>query len=419
MSQRRIATKPGQTPTRALPGARVVGGALCGGRGDRAPRGQHAGRAAGSSPSPRRERGVVMRGRGAGVAWLVVVAWAPQGCAGRSQLRADEAARLAHRVAQLDRRLSARDDRVEELNQRVFLLEDKLDTTRVALERRGGDATPDGAPRLPVVRIGAPAAAELSDGAEGTPPGGVPEEATSAAASERASPAALRDTRRIPEEPSADAEGLPYGAATVGNGGGSDSLVASEAVAYGGAALRGGPRPLLRLHGGRGAESDSVARDPGEAINLATVDETLPVVPLARRAAVRVALTGASDGDAMRLYQRALASYRAGQPAQAAPAFRDFVRRYGQHAYADNALYWLGECLYDQRQHAEAQRVFRRVIEQYPGGNKAPDALLKLAFSYLAQGDQRQARVALTQVTQMYPQSEVAQLAARRLSALR
>ncbi|MBK8481400.1 MAG: tol-pal system protein YbgF [Proteobacteria bacterium] len=358
-----------------------------------------------------------MDGRGAVVAWLVGVALAPQGCAARATLRADEAGRLARRLSEFEGRLSARDDRVEELNQRVFLLEDMLDTTRVALQRRGGDSVGEGAPRLPVVRIGAPAAADgPGDGEQA--PAAAPVRAAAARSGPSDDRGAARDTRRILDDPSPEVDDLAFGAATASAESRPETLVASEAVAYGGAALRGGPRPLLRLHGAGGSGRGQAARDPGEAMNLAAVDETLPVVPVARRPVVHAAAR-TSDGEAMHLYQGALASYRAGQPAKAALGFREFVRRHGQHAYADNALYWLGECLYDQKLHAEAQKVFRRVIAQYPGGNKAPDALLKLAYSYLALGDQRQARVVLTQVTQTYPQSEVAQLAARRLSALR
>lgn len=358
-----------------------------------------------------------MYGRGAVVAWLVGVALAPQGCAARAALRADDAGRLARRLSEFERRLSAREDRVEELNQRVFLLEDMLDTTRVALQRRGGEATGEGAPRLPVVRIASSAAADSAAGGEQAPAG--PVIAMPAPSRPTDDRGAARDTRQILDDPSLGGEDLAFDPATSAEESRPETLVASEAVAYGGAALRGGPRPLLRLHGAGGSESGRAVRDPGEAMNLAAVDETLPVVPVARRAVAHAAATRASDRDAMHLYQEALASYRAGQPAKAALAFREFVRRHRQHAYADNALYWLGECLYDQKLHVEAQRVFRRVIAEYPDGNKAPDALLKLAYSYLAQGDQRQARVVLTQVTQTYPQSEVAQLAARRLSALR
>lgn len=360
----------------------------------------------------------VRRSGGAGLVWLIGALSAWPGCAARSGQSAAECSRLTQRVAELDRRLNARDERVEELNQRIFLLEDRIDTTRVALERRSGDATGDLTPRLPVVRIGAVGGAEATVAASEDARDEPLEEAPEAVVRpDGPRGVQLRDTRRILDEAPRSADSLPDGAAS--EGGGQGSLVASEAVAYGGAALRGGPRPLLRLRGGSPTEGGGAARETDETLNLAGVDEALPVVPVVTRAAARAVVAEASEGEAMRLYQRGLASYRTGQPALAAPAFREFVRRYGQHPYADNALYWLGECLYDQKQFGAAQEAFRRVIDQYPGGNKAPDAMLKLAFAYLASGDPARARIELARVRQTYPQSEVAQLAERRLSALR
>ena len=79
--------------------------------------------------------------------------------------------------------------------------------------------------------------------------------------------------------------------------------------------------------------------------------------------------------------------------------FREFVRRYPHHDYADNAQYWLGECFYDQRAYDKAAPEFRAVVQRWPTGNKAPDAMLKLGFSLLRdrrrrQGSRRAARAA-------------------------
>ena len=118
-----------------------------------------------------------------------------------------------------------------------------------------------------------------------------------------------------------------------------------------------------------------------------------------------------ADTTPMKDYKAARAMYVAGQMSRAAAAFRTFVKRHTSHSYADNALYWLGECLYDSKNYRLALKMFRRVVEEYPTGNKAPDALLKMGFSYIKLEERSNARTVLAQLVQSYPRSRVARLA--------
>ncbi len=121
---------------------------------------------------------------------------------------------------------------------------------------------------------------------------------------------------------------------------------------------------------------------------------------------------------AQALYKRYYAALRAGDHAQAIAGFRDFIAKFPDHDYADNAQYWLGEAYYDQKQYKRAIVEFRAVIKNYPRGNKVADALLKIGYSYLALGQVDKARDLLVQVTQLYPKSGPAKLAASRLNEL-
>lgn len=117
-------------------------------------------------------------------------------------------------------------------------------------------------------------------------------------------------------------------------------------------------------------------------------------------------------------YEAAMAIYKAGQPDRAEVAFAEFVRRYPDHDYADNALYWKGEAAYDQQHFADALAAFTEVVERYGGGNKAPDALLKIGLCYRQLGDTANARDVLTELVAAYPGERASDIARVKLSEL-
>ena len=303
-----------------------------------------------------------------------------------------ESGKLNQRLEELAQQGAGVQKQIEEMQNRLFLLEDKVDTSRVAIER----SKP---PQLPVVRL-RPTSPE--DG------GGDEEESPRSAGPGPASPRGLEESGSGEDEP-------PIGGR---------SMVARRSVVFDGAASRRGPRPVLRLHepGGSGSGSGGSAASgvalPGP--DPSSVSEKLPVVPLPRRAAAQKLADGQKPGDVqpMQEYQSALAKYRAGDSAAAAEAFRGFFQRYAHHAYADNALYWLAECSYDLKSYQVALKLFRQVVEQYPSGNKAPDALLKMALCYVQLKDKKNARTILGQVVESYPRSQVAKVASAAMAKL-
>ena len=241
---------------------------------------------------------------------------------------------------------------LDELATRVDLLADKVDTDRVARESSGKP------PRLPVIRI---------------------------------RPSEPEDERQ------ADSEPKPA------------SLVDQKAVVYSGEAKKNGPRRVLRLYGT--SSDDRVAGSRVEPRPVST--ERLKVVPLPRR---RVAVAVARSDNALEQYRKARADYQAGKLKEAIVAFRSFVKEHGAHQYADNALYWLGECYYDTREYQKASTTFRQVVEQYPRGNKVPDSMLKLAYCHVKLGEKRNACSVMASLVESYPRSGAAGLAKNTLS---
>jgi tol-pal system protein YbgF len=275
---------------------------------------------------------------------LIAVLVTVVGCAGDPALRGQLSA-LEKRLDESQRREATAQKKLEELEDRVFLLTDQVESQKVASDHR---ATPP--PRLPVV--------------------------------------ALHPT----EEPADD------GSEVVFEG---DARVHQPEIVRPSLHFDAAPRP--RAHAARVAEPPP---PPSPTDNLG-------VAP-----APRVGGEPRAVDDPLKLYRVAQEDLRAGRHDAAERGFRDFLRRFPRHDYADNAQYWLGECFYDRKLFAQAAVEFRAVVAHYPLGNKAPDALLKLAFCLLATGERDQGRELLAQVPATYPRSEAARLAEERLAEL-
>ncbi len=125
-----------------------------------------------------------------------------------------------------------------------------------------------------------------------------------------------------------------------------------------------------------------------------------------------------ADVEAKTAYETAMSDYRAGRFYQATEAFLDFVDRFPRHEYADNALYWAGECYYTRALWNKALDLFARVVESYPMENKTADAMVKIGLCQMNLGNTQAARDAFESVIGMYPDSPVANLAKQKLEGL-
>ncbi len=185
-------------------------------------------------------------------------------------------------------------------------------------------------------------------------------------------------------------------------------------------------RTVLRIDGTRVA---SAAHRPEPASRAPVVKTSLPASPEDNLGVAPVPPIHAAEpapptehaapaAEPLTLYRTAYDDLRAGRHDAAERGFREFVRRFPHHDYADNAQYWLGECFYDQKRFDRAAPEFRAVVQRWPTGNKAPDALLKLGFSLIALGDVDKGQKALRELPATYPHTEAARLAAERLTQL-
>lgn len=89
----------------------------------------------------------------------------------------------------------------------------------------------------------------------------------------------------------------------------------------------------------------------------------------------------------------------------AGAALEAFLEKNPDNALAGNAIYWLGETHYVQKEYKAAAKVFLEGYQKYPTGSKAPDNLLKLGMSLAAYGDTESACKTYTKLLETFPKA--------------
>ena len=129
----------------------------------------------------------------------------------------------------------------------------------------------------------------------------------------------------------------------------------------------------------------------------------------------------------VRAYEDAFRLYRSEDFPAAIDRFRAFLQTYPSSGYADNALFWLGECHFKLGDHEQAVLAFDDVVKRYPDGNKVPDALYRQGIALLEIGDRTgqastyrpAARQIFERLVNEHPSSERVAEARRQLEKLR
>ena len=154
----------------------------------------------------------------------------------------------------------------------------------------------------------------------------------------------------------------------------------------------------------RQLESGAVSKAPIAAAPTQSTTATKP-------AATTATANPAAAEDA---YRAAFKLLKEGRYAPATSRFKDFLKKYPDSSYADNAQYWLGEISYVTRAFKQAIAEFDKVIKNYPASTKHADAILKQAYCYYELKDYVKARALLTDVITRFPHSTAASLAEKR-----
>ena len=147
---------------------------------------------------------------------------------------------------------------------------------------------------------------------------------------------------------------------------------------------------------------------------LPTVDnDNRPVRPTSGSSS-----SAGSTSSPRNIYDRAVGQFHSAEYADALSTLNEFVLTSPEPDYMDNALFWMGECLYGLGRYNEALGFFQRVVSEYPDGNKVPDSLLKEALTYERLQNDSRAREILATLVETYPTTDAADRAQQRLRDL-
>jgi tol-pal system protein YbgF len=156
------------------------------------------------------------------------------------------------------------------------------------------------------------------------------------------------------------------------------------------------PRPSIRVFGSvRSGRNGTTIVD--EQVENTTTDDRSAPPP-----------TSSLAPEAKRAYDAAMTLFNAKRYDQALDALAAFLVKWPDHPYADNAMYWRGECYFAKGDYARAADQFEGVVKRFPAGDKVPDALLKLGMSQDKLGHGAKAKESYDRLVHQFPDSDAA-----------
>jgi tol-pal system protein YbgF len=96
---------------------------------------------------------------------------------------------------------------------------------------------------------------------------------------------------------------------------------------------------------------------------------------------------------------------------EARSAFRAFADSYPKDELTPQAVYWIGDIAYVQKDYANAARAFVEEIKKYPASPRAPESMLKLGQSLIALNQKQEGCTTLAALPSKYPNASKTVLA--------
>lgn len=125
-----------------------------------------------------------------------------------------------------------------------------------------------------------------------------------------------------------------------------------------------------------------------------------------------------TPADKVGSYQTAYSDFLRGEYGLALTGLRQFLRNFPSAEKADDAQYYIGECLYNLGDYQTAVEAYDAVIQRYPGSQFEVGSTYKKALSFLNGNQTAQGVILLQQLIINYPNANEARLARERLRSL-
>jgi tol-pal system protein YbgF len=124
----------------------------------------------------------------------------------------------------------------------------------------------------------------------------------------------------------------------------------------------------------------------------------------------------AGEVDQLKLYNAAYYDVTKGNYDMAVKGFEEYINLYPKTSLTDNAVFWIGECYYIEKDYAKSQKWYEKLIEEYPKSEHLASAKLKLGMSLFNQRYKTKAKQYFEDLVKDYPGTEEAKQAADMLS---
>ncbi len=118
------------------------------------------------------------------------------------------------------------------------------------------------------------------------------------------------------------------------------------------------------------------------------------------------------------IYNMAYADYLKGNFSLAIDGFKIYLDNFAQSPFADNALYWIGECYFSQKEYENAISRYNELILTYPLGDKVPAAYLHKGISLMELDRNEEALSVFKLMVSKYPLEEETKIAQEKIKEL-
>jgi tol-pal system protein YbgF len=118
------------------------------------------------------------------------------------------------------------------------------------------------------------------------------------------------------------------------------------------------------------------------------------------------AMNGVPPSDTRKKFDAAMNLLARAQYDEAGAAFRSFADTYPQDDLTPQAVYWVGDIAYVQKDYQGAAQAFVEEIKKYPTSPRAPDSMLKLGQSLIAMDQKKEGCSALAALPGKYPSAK-------------
>ena len=123
------------------------------------------------------------------------------------------------------------------------------------------------------------------------------------------------------------------------------------------------------------------------------------------------------------LYEKGFALFAKRDFEQSIIVFQNFLNRFPDDIYSDNAQFWIAEAYLNQSRPREAEDAYRAVLRNYEHrstleGYKTPDAIYRIGQAHLRRSDTEKARQYFEALGERFPETSAGRKAVRELATL-